>query len=209
MGKEKFVGYVITAKNYLSNLFGDLDNLSPCDIEIFDESNWKHGSTLGKYFSERNKIEVLHRNNEDDFLDTLIHEMAHQILDERIKNPPRWLTEGLAQYHSVFNRKVIYGNVKLDSLLQIKFAADAEKLISLEDLIIKEEGFKGCEKSLAYAESWSFVHFLMNTEIFNHLVGKYALTRSFIKKSEVQCLESKWICYLNELFRTIIRCGVN
>lgn len=206
--KEQFASYALTAKNYLEKLFGNLDNLDSCEVEIFDISKWDGGCVAGRYIPGRNKIELPYHDSEDEFLDTLVHEMNHQILHDRIQNPPRWFSEGLAQYHSVFNRKIIIGNIKLDKLLEIKSAADEGNLIRLEDLIIKKEGFEGCTKSLAYAESWSFVHFLMNQEIFFHLVGKYALTHSFVGKSEIRCLESKWIDYLNELFRITMR-GVN
>ena len=203
--KEQFASYALTAKNYLEKLFGNLDNLDSCEVEIFDISKWDGGCVAGRYIPGRNKIELPYHNSEDEFLDTLVHEMNHQILHDRIQNPPRWFSEGLAQYHSVFNRNVIIGNIKLDKLLEIKSAADEGNLISLEDLVIKNRGFEGCTKSLAYAESWSFVHFLMNQEIFFHLAGKYALTHSFVSKSEVRCLESKWIDYLNEIFKIALR----
>lgn len=205
MEKEKFASYALIAKNYLENLFGDLDNIKPCDVEIFDISRWDEDCVAGRYIPEKNKIELPHHDNEDEFLDTLTHEMNHQVLYHRVKNPPRWFSEGLAQYHSVFNRKIIVGNIKLGSLLQIKSAADKGKLIRLEDLILKEQGFDGSTKSLAYAESWSFVHFLMNQEVFAHLVGKYVLTNSFVDYKEIRCLESKWIDYLNEIFKIAIR----
>lgn len=207
LDKEEFAAYVVRGASYLRTLFGDLDDLKPCTVEIFDELNWIHGSgLLGLYLPHKRKMDLLYRNDKNDFLNTLVHEMNHQLLNERINEPPRWLDEGLAQYHSIQQGNIIAGAVKLDKLLVISQAVKSHKIIRLEELLNNEDIFSEDLKSLAYAESWSFVHFLLDKRIFTHCIGKYTLSRAFITKSEIENIEQIWFFRLNELFKITYKC---
>lgn len=175
--------------------------MKPASIEIFDKSISPHKQDiLGTYSRELRKIDVVFTGNKDEFFNTLVHEMNHQIFEDRVDNSPRWILEGLAQYHSISKDKITYGDVKYDELKKIAKAAEDHKIIRLEDLLKSDKCFKEENRCLAYAESWSFVYFLIKTNRFAHYYANIkAGKRIFADCSEIKMLESLWANHLDNL----------
>lgn len=101
-------------------------------------------------------------------LHTIRHEAAHQFLfahgvhsRHRIEND--WLIEGLAGYCE--SERV--GEADPDQAAQLRAALGAGRLVPLDELVNHRAetgllGYRGAE--LAYGQSWSLVHFLMQPE---------------------------------------------
>lgn len=93
---------------------------------------------------------------EANFAQTLIHELLHLVLNERIGRTkiPRWLHEGLAQFYAEENEK----NTKT----ALSKAVFTRSLISLND-IDNVLDYKRQRADLAYQESYFAVHYLLST----------------------------------------------
>jgi len=93
---------------------------------------------------------------ETDFRATLIHELVHLLLHERVRHRPipRWLDEGLAIFYAEAE--------KWSTLTALSKAAAANSLIPLAD-IDRVLNFQRAKAELAYQESYSAVHYLLLT----------------------------------------------
>lgn len=100
--------------------------------------------------------------------DTLaFHEYVHLLVRNSFGNAPLWFNEGLAEYYSTFeisdgNKKVTLGrpiNYRLQTLRE-------HELLPLEELFKLDENSpyytEQAKRSLFYAESWAFVHYLLS-----------------------------------------------
>ncbi len=93
---------------------------------------------------------------ETDFRATLIHELVHLLLHERVRYRPvpRWLDEGLAIFYAEAE--------KWSTLTTLSKAAAANSLIPLAD-IDRVLNFQRAKAELAYQESYSAVSYLLLT----------------------------------------------
>ncbi|MDP4012078.1 MAG: DUF1570 domain-containing protein [Candidatus Nanoarchaeia archaeon] len=192
--KKELDYHISTAREYLNGLFGK--STKCCSVEVFNHNEFPHSDCSGAYHHSCNKICIYYSEDHDSFFSLLLHEMTHNKLHDILGNPPRWLDEGLAQYAVFKNGKVIPGKIKMNSLETILNSAIKDELMPL-DYLINGDSFN-CNRSLAYAESWSFIHFLINTYRFNKYFKRFKDTkREFFNEDEIKNLEPRWIAYLD------------
>jgi hypothetical protein len=128
----------------------------------------------------------LEQPNSDYLMSVLLHEATHAFLDRHVVRPgvalPRWLGEGFAEY--VGNSAVQKGKLQPGKTFVHKYAIEQGRLLSFETsagarrdeaqqalrrgqgigvpqmLEASPDIFYGGRRSLYYASSWLFVHFL-------------------------------------------------
>jgi hypothetical protein len=89
----------------------------------------------------------------------LRHEVAHGYLHSTIPNLPLWLDEGLAEYFEVGRGRRGVNQPHVDYLLgQLALGAWRPNLVRLEQLALA-----GDMTQLDYAESWLWVHYLLES----------------------------------------------
>ena len=133
------------------------------------------------------------RGGEIDLDTTLVHELSHIVFRQATKGKPvpKWFVEGIAIYHSE--------DFSLERARLLMTAAATGRLYSLAELT---HGFRGGDISLAYAQSFEFVNYLvgefgqrkMNAFVRRLAEGKdfdSALVESFGKRLDE--LEKEWI----------------
>ena len=201
---DDIVAYIREGRAYLAALFGNVD-VEPANIEIFGNQNWPYKSeTVGCYDKSSRKIEILYKENKEDFFNTLVHEMNHQILFDLSKNTPKWMSEGMAGYHSIKQGKIVYGEAKDYELGLVKEAASKGKMVRLEDLVRSRICFEDERKFLAYAEAWSFVFFLIKTNRMPRYFNKMkAGNTNCPTTDEIKILEPVWADYLDRLITSL------
>lgn len=200
--KDKLKEGINKSAKYLLKIFENFEGIKPATIEIYcDNSFTKDKDVTGNYNRETRVIKTSFNGFYDVLLDTLAHEMNHQILTDRLTNPPRWLLEGLAQYHSVSDFEIRYGELDRFRLATIDKARKNNNLLKLEKLLENNYFDLDLCSGLAYAESWSFVHFLIEKDKFAKYIGRFALTKRFLKQEEIPSVESSWICYLDDVLK--------
>lgn len=166
---------------------------------------------------DREKVEG---EAEDETVRTIRHEGAHQLLyefDVYAKNTRQgaWLVEGLAS----FCEPSSIGDIHEVRLMELKFELETHELMPLEYLLSFAAGadihrLEPSYASLAYAESWAFVYFLMSGPYRNGFLsyvkevakqGKdfdekqdISLLGKYLEKSTQQ-IEMEFVPYLTRL----------
>ena len=110
----------------------------------------------GAYLPELKEL-VLWRS--DQFVETLRHEAFHQFLDTYVDDCPAWFGEGFATYFEVSR-----GGVPVDhAIRQREIGLKLNAVPPIETLMKMSlrEFQRHPEVSALYAESWSFIHFLI------------------------------------------------
>jgi len=183
--------------NYLRKTFGHVHG-EKCSLEITDPTNWHYSGFDGFFSPTRSEIK-LKKVSDANFFDNLLHEVTHYYLESLKDDPPRWLDEGIAQYACFKEGKIIEGKVLKSEVKNLVKAKHNGAIIKLEDLIASKS-FEGLETHLAYAESWSLVHFLISTYRFPKYFKRYLkFHKSFFIKEELDILEPRWLCYIDLL----------
>jgi hypothetical protein len=101
----------------------------------------------------------------------LRHEVAHGYLHASVPNIPLWLDEGLAEYFEVGRGRRGVNRMHVDYLNgQVAVGGWRPSLPRLEQLAVAAD-----MTQLDYAESWLWVHFLLESE-----VGKAALVQQYL-----------------------------
>lgn len=116
------------------------------------------------------------------------HELAHYLASRAMVRPPTWLNEGLGEYFgsaSINDGRMRVGKV-LDSRMQV---LTSRKLLRLSELFsVNPASPHYNEKNIVsvfYAQSWAFVHFLMQGP-YAETFSKYLLAS---KKGHVDLIE--------------------
>jgi hypothetical protein len=121
-------------------------------------------NSLGEFDFYVKQLLIWNYADVDGLLRTVRHEGFHQYLDRLIPESPRWLNEGSAKYFEV--SKLVHGNW-VDGEMQPELLAVLRKspMIPLTALLHLEprQFYEQKSVGLHYAESWAFIHFLLNT----------------------------------------------
>jgi hypothetical protein len=125
-------------------------------------------STVGLYDPNRKEIVLFHDDADlPETINTLFHEGTHMFvhlaLGDKLRNLPYWFNEGLAEYFgaSVIDREgnIEFGAVSVKRLAEVRWNSDNNKTKELQTLL--------CTTASAdfgsgdYAQSWAFVHMLV------------------------------------------------
>lgn len=157
-------------KDLFNNLFNTKSNDSLLiKVKILGSAEYKDMSqdakalhkTWGFYSPYLDECFVL-RNQK--YLQTVIHEMSHCLLNHNLRNPPRWLNEGIADF---------CGSMLIEDD-KVSFAADPYKIKTVRDMVIQSPlklkdfmSIRNSEwtdpesRSSLYAISYSIVYFLI------------------------------------------------
>ncbi|MBA3482715.1 MAG: hypothetical protein H0T51_12950 [Pirellulales bacterium] len=141
----------------------------PIHVHLFaDEASYRqHVSRKFPGFPERRAIFVetdvelsVYAHWGEAIAEDLRHEVAHGYLHASVPNIPLWLDEGLAEYFEVGRGRRGFNRMHVDYLNgQLAIGTWRPLLPRLEQLTTAAD-----MKQLEYAESWLWVHFLLNSE---------------------------------------------
>lgn len=139
-----------------------------------------------------------------DAVDTMFHEGFHQFIDMFASNIPKWFNEGLAEYFGpsqfINKKKLRVGVVfKHDDSFVTRYERIRESIrandplppLSLPDLIKpgnKNFGSSSDRSSVSYAQSWSFIHFLLHSKSMGKK-GKKLIKKYFTMLKNGQTVE--------------------
>jgi hypothetical protein len=145
-------------------------------MEELSHGEWGDGIEQSRILGEGERIlEALEKDRIrveaealEETMKTIRHEGAHQLLFEfdvhaKEARQGAWLVEGLAS----FCEPTPIGDIHEARLMQLKFELESHQLMPLEYLLSFAAGgdihrMEASYASLAYAQSWAFVHFLMS-----------------------------------------------
>ncbi len=126
----------------------------------------------GAYYDPQSKHLVgFHQTNprfkrEGDIFRSFYHEGWHQYFDYYIPNAPRWFDEGFAEIvaPSVVRGSGVQRLFNESRERVVQWALREGRLIDLRDLIKMSQAdfYHPSRVSIAYAQAWSFVYFLLN-----------------------------------------------
>ena len=140
----------------------------PINVYLFDASDTYHAYMVSRhpqlperraFFVESDTDLTVYAYWGDRVAEDLRHEVTHAYLHAVVPNLPLWLDEGLAEYFEVPRGYRGLNSPHLQRLLD-EYQAGRWKpdLARLEQFIHAEE-----MEQLDYAESWAWMHFLMET----------------------------------------------
>lgn len=149
-------------------------------------------------FLEKNRLRV-EREAREETIRTIRHEGGHQLLYEfgiHAKNTRQgaWLVEGLASYCEPPE----IGDIHEARLMELKLDLEKHHLMPLEYLLSLAAGgdlhrLEASYASVAYAQSWALVHFLMSgpyrEDFLNYVKEIPKQSRDFDEKKDVALLE--------------------
>lgn len=130
---------------------------------------------------------------------TLKHELCHLLIHRNIKNPPRWVDEGVCQWASGGIAELIAG----DGKIELQKAVVYNRLISIKKLA----EFTPEDVTLAYEESKSFVEYIEKEfgkkgvlRILAYMKEGHSIDDSIQKGLSISTsdLEEKWKVYLKK-----------
>jgi len=158
------------------------DSFVPVTVMVFrDEQSYRpfeplyqgRPSDVVGFFQSSHDVDYItlsvDRKNVRDPYSLAFHEYVHLLVRNSFTNAPLWFNEGLAEYYSTFeiadgNRRVTLGKPVSahEQLLRAGELIPLEKLLSVN----RDSEFynEKAKRSLFYAESWAFVHYLMSGE---------------------------------------------
>lgn len=115
----------------------------------------------------RNYITLSTEGTREDTYGTIFHEYVHYLMDTNLgrSNIPAWFNEGIAEYYQTFrivdDQKVFLGDLQSGHLELIRIV----KQIPLKDFLSVSNyslSGGGHSRSIFYAQSWAFMHFLFH-----------------------------------------------
>ena len=142
----------------------------PIHVYLFDDADrfralirWRHPEFPERraFFVETDTRLTVYAQWGDRVAEDLRHEVTHGYLHSVVPNLPLWLDEGLAEYFEV--SRGLYGLNRLhldqlmDRLKQGRFHPDLHRLEQLDSSFGMNQD--------DYAESWAWVHFLLQSRI--------------------------------------------
>lgn len=139
-------------------------------VEIYRSSQEYYASGVpvdseGVFQPREMRIRLYHDAADPRFtLDVLFHETTHLMV--HLMRPdfvfPKWLDEGLAEYFGAAmpegGGRIAWGGVQEGRLAELRHALRDDRYLPMEKVMLVTGSRFG---SLHYAESWCFVHFLM------------------------------------------------
>lgn len=140
----------------------------PIHVHLFaDEAAYqRHVARQFPGFPERRAIFVetdvtlaVYAHWGDNVAEDLRHEVAHGYLHAAVRNLPLWLDEGLAEYFEVGRGRRGLHRSHIDYLVGQRAVGWEPNLVRLEALAAA-----GDMTQLDYAESWLWVHFLLESD---------------------------------------------
>lgn len=164
----------------------------------------------------------------DDTVDTLFHEGMHQFVHYFVPDMPIWFNEGLAEYFGpsqlvsktelrigvVENRRAKPGQpmTRLDTIRAAMTGEIDEKPLPLRQLM-SLDAKRFVEKDqihVNYAQSWSFVHYLMSTDRGAKIVrtyfkvlrdgkGEKVAFKEAFGKEDIEAMEKEWKAYVKRI----------
>ena len=172
---------------------------------------------MGGYCSpERNEVVTYDHGSIQELLTILSHELTHYFTLKIYKSLPLWVNEGFADF--VGFSRVRWGKIKGSEpsaayLKGIRFAADAQTLIPLRELIQSSLYLQGHERDLQYAQFWGLVYFFLEgakqkyrpaflqymSELRNH---EQTSLEKFIKLEDIEMI---WVEELSRVKTTDLR----
>ncbi|MDF1661006.1 MAG: DUF1570 domain-containing protein [Planctomycetota bacterium] len=183
----------------------------------FNQFNADLGSDMSHaagYYSPQTKVLVINADPKGsnvnpygfsrDAVDTMFHEGFHQFIDMFASNIPKWFDEGIAEYFGpsqfISKKKLRVGVVlKNDNNFVTRYQRIRESVrandplppLSLNDLIKpgnKNFGSGSSRSSVSYAQSWSFIHFLLHSKSMGKK-GKKLIKKYFTMLKNGQTVE--------------------
>jgi hypothetical protein len=165
---HRMVSELTSERQVIGDAVGVPPGKEPIHVYLFaDEADYRdHVARKFPDFPERRAIFVetdvqlaVYAHWSDHVADDLRHEVAHGYLHSSVPNLPLWLDEGLAEYFEVGRGRSGINRTHVDYLRQ-QLAAGIWKpdLARLEQLAAAET-----MTQLDYAESWLWVHFLLES----------------------------------------------
>lgn len=167
-------------------------NLQSNHVAMYDVTAKFRGPN--QVLSERKLSEILQNPAALSMITTVIHEGTHQLvfnrgLQVRFAETPLWLNEGLATFFETPNSKSKSGwrepgIVSQNRLSDFRKSLSKRSPDSLQQMIRVCKEFQGEEQEqvyAAYAQAWSFTHFLLNkypeqyVSYLKHLANKKPL----------------------------------
>jgi hypothetical protein len=95
----------------------------------------------------------------------IFHEYTHLLLSHAIKSAPVWLGEGLAEYYSTFRLIANGRQAQIGRPVEHHVLLLREHFLPLVDLLAVDRQSplynEGDARSILYAESWAWIHFLL------------------------------------------------
>jgi hypothetical protein len=171
----------------------------------------------GGYYasSEREIVLYDHPFDEDQLAGTLLHEGMHLMNDLFRKGGwlPPWAEEGFAEYFGAAyfdGEKLQDPGIQPERLALVRGEIGKPTFIPLEKLLtISYEEFLGLQESLCYAEAWSFVYFLENSNagaysrntahFYREAAergGSIEVFKAALAPNTLDQLQAEWIDYL-------------
>jgi tetratricopeptide (TPR) repeat protein len=167
-------------------------------------------NTAGLFSPALKQLLIWNLPDREQMFTTVQHEGFHQYLDSIMDDAPRWLNEGLAEYYEVMDLSGLvtdHGTVNKNhlSLLRSKGYKPLKELLHYSPAEFYVDGI------WSYAQSWSFVHFLLhsteeNRALFDKLIDllcegrpvKAAVNAVFSDLDQEQ-LQSAWKAHVKQL----------
>jgi len=139
--------------------------------------------TRGLFVPGADLLVIQHDPDAEETDEVLFHEAFHQFVDRYLPLAPVWVNEGLATYYGTARptpHGLVFDRPRGDFFRVVSAAIDARQLIPFSDLMTEDAGaFYGRQKieglsfdrtTLAYAQSYTFVFYLLqNKPTRNHL----------------------------------------
>jgi tetratricopeptide (TPR) repeat protein len=126
-------------------------------------------ATVAGYFQPGDDVNYItltsEKYGEDNPYAVIFHEYSHVIVNNNLGDPPVWFNEGLAEYYSTFDvsdgdKKITLGAPVANHVYLLR-----EQFMPLESLLrvtASSPAYNERDKqSIFYAESWAFVHYLL------------------------------------------------
>jgi len=179
-------------------LFGD-----EASYRFYMHTTWKDLPPRRAYFVGTTRELAVYSFLSPQVMEDLRHEFTHGMLHATLQTVPLWLDEGLAEYFEVSSN--VPGAVHAAHLQELRLAAEEgwnpnlyrlEMLTDFRDLTSRD-----------YAESWAWVHFMLNsTDGASEVLLKYVeeLQGTKTPRRILTSLEAEVPSYFNDL-QTYVR----
>lgn len=174
-------------------LFGD-----EASYRFYMHTTWKDLPPRRAYFVGTTRELAVYSFLSPQVMEDLRHEFTHGMLHATLQTVPLWLDEGLAEYFEVSSN--VPGAVHAAHLQELRLAAEEgwnpnlyrlEMLTDFRDLTSRD-----------YAESWGWVHFMLNsTDGASEVLLKYVeeLQGTKTPRRILTSLEAEVPSYFNDL----------
>lgn len=161
-------------RDVFSRLFSQAKFNSPVPTTVIVFKNdssykpFKVGTAIG-YFQAGPDVNYITMNAEQrgdqSPYQIIFHEYVHLLVNNTMGDVPTWFSEGLAEYYSTFDiddeRKAFIGKVIPNHVLYLR----EQKMLPLRTLLTVDQSSphynEKDKKGVFYAQSWAFVHFLI------------------------------------------------